>query len=531
MVRITEIDIDPEQRRMTRGTDRRRFLELAMCGALAACAGGRGISSSDEPAPPPQSQIDQAIAELDKLANDLMKGTGVPGMAVAVVRRDQKVYAKGFGTRAVGAQSPVDADTVFQLASVSKSVGATVVAREVGLGRVQWDTRLKSRLPWFALSDPHASDDVTIADMYSHRSGLPPHAGDRLEDMGYDRRQVLERLRYQPLDPFRKTYHYTNFGLTAGAEAVCAAVGVDWATLSDSALYQPLGMTRTSSRYADFLARPNRAVGHVKQDGQWVQSPLLRDPDAQSPAGGASSSVNDMANWLAMMLGEGVYAGRRVIDAPALAAAVSPQILTAPASGDRPASHYGFGFNVGSTANGRYSYNHSGGFASGAGTFFKVVPSTGIAFVALTNGYPLGIPETLGAQFFDLVEVGSIQRDWYSIFNPYFLEDLKPEGSLVGAARPSNPTPPRPLNEYTGAYANLYHGPAVVSLENGTLVLTIGPAPVRRPLTYWGGDAFTFTLHNENATPGTISKATFAGNRLTLEYYDHERLGTFVRGQ
>jgi hypothetical protein len=60
-------------------------------------------------------------------------------------------------------------------------------------------------------------------------------------------------------------------------------------------------------------------------------------------------------------------------------------------------------------------------------------------------------------------------------------------------------------------------------------MLTIGPAPVRRPLTYWGGDAFTFTLHNENATPGTISKATFAGNRLTLEYYDREHLGTFVR--
>jgi len=158
-----------------------------------------------------------------------------------------------------------------------------------------------------------------------------------------------------------------------------------------------------------------------------------------------------------------------------------------------------------------------------------VVPSTGIGFIALTNGSPLGIPETLGAQFFDLVEVGSIQQDWYSIFNPFFLEELKPEGSLVGVPPPVNPTPPRPLNEYTGAYANAYHGPALVSLENGTLVLTIGPAPVRRPLTYWGGDAFTFTLHNENATPGTISKATFAGNRLTLEYYDREHLGTFVR--
>ena len=487
-----------------------------------------GSSPDDEPAPPDR-QVDKAIAKLDKLVDELMKRTGVPGMAVAVVRGDQKVYAKGFGTRQVGTQSPVDADTVFQLASVSKSLGGTLVAQQVGLGRVQWDTRLRSVLPWFALSDALASDEVTIADMYSHRSGLPLHAGDRLEDMGYDRRQVLERLRYQPLDPFRDTYRYTNFGMTAGAEAMCVAVGVDWATLSETALYQPLGMTRTSSRFADFMARPNRAVGHVKQDGQWVQSPLVRDPDAQSAAGGASSSVNDMANWLAMLLGKGVYAGRRVIDAEALVAAVSPQMLISPAHDGRPTSYYGFGFLVGSTPNGRYAYSHSGAFASGAGTHFKVVPSTGIAFVALTNGYALGIPETLGAQFFDLVEVGSIQQDWYSIFLPIFLEELKPEGSLVGVPPPVNPVPPRPLNEYTGAYANAYHGPALVSLENGTLVLTIGPAPVRRPLTYWGGDAFTFTLHNENATPGTISKATFAGNRLTLEYYDREHLGTFVR--
>src|SRR5690606_8238594 len=132
--------------------------------------------------------------------------------------------------------------------------------------------------------------------------------------------------------------------------------------------------------------------------------PLLRDPDAQSPAGGASSSVNDMANWLAMMLGKGTYAQRRVVDASALQAAISPQTLIAAAQNGRPASHYGFGFNVGQTPNGRYGYGHSGAFASGSATFFRVVPSTNFALVALTNGYPLGIPETLGAQFFDLVE-------------------------------------------------------------------------------------------------------------------------------
>jgi CubicO group peptidase (beta-lactamase class C family) len=511
---------------MTHEMDRRRFLELAMCGALAACGGGG--SSEGTPAPP-DGQVEKALAELDKLVAAIMQRTGLPGMSVAVVRGDQKVYAKGFGTRIAGFDAPVDADTVFQLASVSKSVGASLVAREVGFGRVQWDTRLRSLLPWFALRDQRASEEVTIADVYCHRSGLPSHGGDRLEDMGYTRREVLERLRYLPLAPFRETHQYTNFAMTAGAEAMCAAVGVDWETLSDIALYQPLGMTRTSSRYKDFLDRTNRARGHVFENGQWLLSSLRRDPDAQSPAGGVSSSANDMARWLTMMLGNGMYAGHRLIDAEALAAAVSPQILIRPAQDGRPAGYYGFGFNVGLTANGRDSYSHSGAFALGAGTTFKVVPSTGVGIVVLTNGWAIGAAETVAAEFFDLVEVGSIKQDWYALFHPSFEAELKPEGSLVGVSPPPHPVPPKALSAYFGTYRNDYYGPATISLENGVLLLRLGPFPVRVPLAHWDGDVFTFPMYNENATPGTISKATFAGDRLTLEYYDHDGLGTFVR--
>ena len=95
-----------------------------------------------------------------------------------------------------------------------------MVAHQVGTGAIGWDTPIVSKLPWFALSDPAVTQMVTVGDMMSHRSGLPDHAGDQLEDLGYDRGYVLDRLRQLPLDPFRISYAYTNFGLTAGAEAV-----------------------------------------------------------------------------------------------------------------------------------------------------------------------------------------------------------------------------------------------------------------------------------------------------------------------
>lgn len=512
--------------------ERRRFLGAALSGLLVptlpACGGDDDPAPAPPPDPVPEAQITAAIAQVDTLAANLMASSGVPGMAVAVVRGNQAVYARGFGRRLVTDPAPVDADTVFQLASVSKPIGATVVARQVGRGSIGWDTPVIQHLPGFALADAETTQAVTIGDLYAHRSGLPDHAGDRLEDMGYDRREVLARLRFLPLHPLRAVYDYTNFGMTAAAEAVANAAGTDWATLSEQAIYQPLGMTRTSSRYADFAARDNRALGHVKVNGTWVQG-IGTMPDAQSPAGGVSASVNDLAKWLIMVLAKGELAGQRIVDAAALAPALSQQMQSGPPVQGRPASYYGYGFNVGTTELGLTNYNHSGGFAVGAATSFTAVPSLNLAIVTLTNGYPIGIPETLNAQFFDLVQYGAFRRDWGAIFAEAFAPLLRPEGRLVGQPRPANPLPARALSTYAGTYRNDYYGPLQVAEQGGALVMTLGAKPLVLPLTHWDGDVFTFTLHNENASPGTISRAAFASNQVWLEYYDHEGLGVFIR--
>ncbi len=118
------------------------------------------------------------------------------------------------------------------------------------------------------MQDAWVTREITLRDMFCHRSGLPPHAGDTLEDIGYGRREVLHRLRYvRPATSFRSRYGYTNFGLTAAAVAAAKAAGKSWEELSAERLYRPLGMGSTSSRFADFMAAPNRALGHVQQDG------------------------------------------------------------------------------------------------------------------------------------------------------------------------------------------------------------------------------------------------------------------------
>lgn len=477
----------------------------------------------------PAGRVDEAVGKLDGLVDALLKRTGIPGMAVAVVHNEKIIYAKGFGVKDVRTGAKVDPDTVFQLASLSKPVGATVVAHEVTGNVMSWDTTVSAKLPWFELSEPYVTRTVTIADLYSHRSGLPDHAGDVLEDLGYDQRQVLQRLKYLPLAPFRITYEYTNFGVTAAAEAVAAAAGKPWDVLSDEVLYRPLGMTSTSSRFADYQSRPNRAVGHVKTP-KGYQPLYTRNADAQSPAGGVSSSINDMARWLALVLGNGNYNGVQVASPEALLPTNTPQVISVPsANPNARASFYGHGFNVSVTPSGRTQYSHSGAFDLGAGTAFAALPSEKVGLIALTNAAPIGVPETLAAEFLDLVQFGEIREDWDKLYQQAFAEMDEPEGSLVGKQPPANPVPARPLNAYIGEYANAYWGPAKVTEINGALQLSLGPRGDSFPLTHWDGDTFTFTLQSENAPPGTISKATFAGNALTLEYFDTDKLGTFTR--
>lgn len=511
---------------------------LMGCGIEEPVPGGAPVSPTDTAQRPdqaagvdiPDGRVDHILGRVEQRARELMDVSGIPGMAVAIVHDGKVVFSEGFGVREVGTEQAVDANTVFQLASLSKPVGATVVARQVAAGAVGWDTPVRQLAPWFALRDPYVSETVTVGDLYAHRSGLPDHAGDMLEDLGFDRAAVLDRLRMLPLGPFRASYEYTNFGLTAAATAVAEAARLDWADLSKREIYDPLGMAATSSRFADFAAAPDRAVGHIRVDDLYRRAEPGRQPDAQSPAGGVSSSVADMARWMTMVLGDGTFEGRRVVAPEALLPAVSPQAVSSPpAVPDARAGAYGFGFDVGTSAAGRVVLSHSGAFNAGAATALTLIPSAEVGIVTLTNAAPIGVPETLNAEFADLVQFGEIRQDWWGLYQQAFGGIEAPTGALVGRAPPPAPAPAGPLDGYAGVYGNEYFGPAEVAVEGDRLLLTLGPGKVTVPLRHWDGDTFVFTPSGESANPGTVSQARFDGDRLWLEFYDADGCGTFER--
>ncbi len=496
-----------------------------LCGLLAAPA-----TASDG------GHVDQAVAALPGIVEQMQQATGVPGIAVAVVQDDRVIYSQGFGVRSVRSGAPVTPDTVFQLASVSKPLGAAVVAAAVGKGDLKWQDPVRKHLPGFRLSDPYVTRNATVADMYSHRSGLPGLVGNELESYGFSRSTIVKRMRYAPLAPFRISYSYSNFGLTVGGEAAARAAGTTWAGLADRLVFGPLGMNRTSYRHKDFVARKNRVTLHQqKGDGAWIVSD--REPDAQAPAGGASSSVLDMARWLRMELADGRYDGTRVVKAGPLRQARSLQIRTSPPSQDAErVGGYALGIDTGTDDTGRVRWTHSGAFSAGAATRIMMIPDLDLGLVVLTNGWPIGVPEAIAESFADVAEKGAVTRDWLAVFRPAFAAFTTPNRTVDGKPRPADPVPAEPLRRYAGTYRNDFVGTAVVRVRGSRLVLQLGPAkrPMTFPLSHWSGDVFTYRAPNSRRTqmpPGFITGATFdlAKGTLRLEEVEGD-LGLLRRG-
>lgn len=455
-----------------------------------------------------EAQVKSAIAEIDRLAQKQIDENNVPGIAISVVFNDKLVFAKGYGVREVGKSDKIDADTVFQLASISKSVGSTVVAAVVGEKIVSWDSKISDIDPAFALSEPWVTANLTIRDLYSHRSGLPAHAGDILEDLGYDRAQILHRLRYQtPASSMRASYAYTNYGLTEAAIATAKAANTTWEQLSEEKLYKPLGMTSTSSRFADFMNRQNKAMGHMLVDGKWVHK-HQRTPDPQSPAGGVSSSVNDMAMWMRLQIENGKFEGKQIVEQSAIEETHSPQMKSGQSPINGLPEFYGLGFNTSYDKHGRLILSHSGGFQLGAATNVKIVPCEKLGVCVLTNGFPIGMAEGLASTFTDQALYGKQTQDWMALFKQVF-SDPAELGLTVGNLKnpPKIQQSAQKNDAYVGTYNNDFYGVCKVAASGNGLTVTLGPS-MTKPLKHYDRDVFTWEMDTENLTG--ISAITFA---------------------
>jgi CubicO group peptidase (beta-lactamase class C family) len=477
-----------------------------------------------------RSQVLKVVEQIEEFVIQAQKKSHVPGLAIGIVFQDEVLYLKGFGVREEGKLDPVDQDTVFQLASLSKPITSTILAAVVSDGQIRWQHPIVELDPSFQLSDPWVSRHLTIADLLSHRSGLFEHAGDLLEDLGYDSKTILHQLRFiSRLNPFRATYAYTNFGYSEAAFAVANFYKLPWNVLAREKLFSPLRMHSASYDFKDYQKNKNKAVAHFISDDRAL--PLyVRDPDAQSPAGGASMSIKDLAKWMQLSLGKGTYRGRQLITDQVLLETQNPYIVSYLDKENDQISFYGLGWGVSYNAYGQKELSHSGAFNLGVRTQVVLVPDLHLGIAVLTNSSPQGLPEALTHMFFDLIHTGHVQENWVGIWNERF--KVMAESEIKKYPKPAEYLPHIDLQRYAGSYFNDYYGEIKLLDKGEHLILEIGPKSLQFPLRHYDKDTFIMETIGENSVGETkvVFEFSVAGvpKRVVIDYLNNNGLGVFL---
>lgn len=433
---------------------------------------------------------------LEAYIANAVKQWKVPGIGVAIVRNDSVLYTKGFGTLAVNSTTPVNENTVFEIGSSSKAFTATLVAMLVGDGKMRFDDRVTDYLPDFKMYDPVASAEATLRDALSHRSGIA--RGELVWlGSGATRAEVLHRVRFlKPESPFRSKWSYQNMMFLAAGEAAAKAAGTTWEDLVQKRIFNPLGMT-SSMPTGQGLSNPNSAKPHgIVKDSAFVKAPF--DAINIAPAGSILSSARDMAQWLRLQLGDGMYNGTRVVATTPLRETHTPQMLMGSGLGGGRGrgneavpqtvfSTYGMGWIV--EDHRRNLVWQHGGNTPGMTAAVGMLPERKFGVVVLSNMQSAQLPELIMRYVFDR-EIGAPLRDLSGEAHTRMLAQRKTADSMqvVQAGQRAKGEPPVPLTAFAGTYVDSLYGEATVSLVNGRLELRRGDW--RGPLEFWNATNF-----------------------------------------
>lgn len=265
------------------------------------------------------------VTAFEAMAQEIVANQRVPGLAMAIVHDGRVLSARGYGITDVRAAEPVDAHTVFRLASLSKSFASTVTGMLVAEGSLRWDSRVADFMPALRLADPMAAQRLTVADVLSHRVGLTHNTYDRDIERNADYHDLVQKLAAAPMTcGVGDCYGYQNVAFSLVGDVVQASTGQFFNEAVSARIFKPLGMNDASYGLEGIQASPRWARPHVRSGGGWASLTPKPTYYRVAPAAGVNASIADMAQW---MLAQG---GHRtdVLPAPLLATLQAPIVAT-----------------------------------------------------------------------------------------------------------------------------------------------------------------------------------------------------------
>lgn len=473
--------------------------------ALAVACGSAFSSPAETPARI-ESALPAHFADFDAYVETMRKTFDVPGIAVAVVKDGEVVFERGWGERELN-EAPVDAHTMFAIASNTKAFTATALNMLAEDGKLSMDDRVIDHLPWFQMTDPYVTREMRVRDLLAHRSGLGLGAGDLLywPTTTYSGEEVARRLRQVPLTgSFRDRYAYDNILYGVAQLVVEQVSGQSYEAFLRTRIFVPLGMTGT--RYNSDALKPgdNVATGYVLADSKDLQPAPRMSWHNVSGAGGIYASAHDMAQWMLMQLAGGTYrdaAGgeQRLFQEKTqqqMWSAITPIPVSQPSVPELlPAKPnfiaYGQGWML-SDYRGRKLVWHTGGWP-GMVSRLTLVPEHKLGVIVLTNAELGGAFNAITLRVLDAY-LDAPKTDWNAAYGAALAKSReKADASWVAhqAARVERSRPSLPLAGYAATYRDPWYGDVSILREGDVLRMKFSRTPsLTGTLSHWQHDTF-----------------------------------------
>ena len=380
---------------------------------------------------PPAAGFD--VRQFEAIAQELVANQRVPGLAMAIVQNGRILSARGYGITDVRNAEPVDAHTVFRLASLSKAFAGTITGLLVNEGSLRWDSRVADYMPSLQFSDPDAARQLTVAEVLSQRVGLTSNAYDRDLERNVDYNTLVQKLAYAPMkcEP-GECYSYQNVAFSLVGNVVFGSTGQFYSEAVSRRIFKPLGMNDASFGLEGIEASARWARPHVRAGGGWMSLTPKPTYYHVAPAAGVNASISDMAQWLI------AQSGHRpdVLPAPLLATLHAPVIATPSeirgSSWRRQrlnAAGYAIGWRVYDYAGHRVIFH--GGAVQGYRGMIAMLPQRDLGVVVLWNSES-SLPSGLLPTILDRAIGLPVQR-WL---------DVDPDPDLLYVDRDRDPSAP-----------------------------------------------------------------------------------------
>ncbi|MEP6675868.1 MAG: serine hydrolase [Ferruginibacter sp.] len=420
-------------------------------------------------------------AQVDSLVEKTLTTFDVPGIAVAIVKDGKVVLAKGYGVRSLNTKQKVDENTLFGIASNSKAFTAAGLGMMVDEGKLKWDDKVTDIIPEFKMYNPYVTDEFTVRDLLTHRSGLGLGSGDLMiwpDSNNFTKTDIIHNLRYlKAVSSFRTKYDYDNNMYIVAGEVLARVSGMSWEEFIQTRIFKPLGMTASVTAVQSIRNNTNVIDAHAPVNGK-VQVIHNDWSQTANAAGGICSNLTDMCKWIIMQMNNGKYGdglSKQLFSEDVHEDMWGLQTII-PVRGQTAYNTHFSGYGLGwflSDVKGYKQVTHTGGLA-GIVTQVTLIPELKLGIIVFTNQQSgaafTAITNTIKDSYFGIKGVERVKQQHDRVVNNE--ADAKKITDNIWRdieAQQKINTAKTEAALFTGTYTDKWFGDVVIAEKNGKL--------------------------------------------------------------